>query len=242
MVDQGSGAEIMYSELYKGLGLKPEDLSKYDTPLVGFDGRIVTPKGMIKLPVQMGCEVVEVDFIMVYAYSPYTTILARPWLYAMGTVSSTLHMKVKYPIEGCVRELQSIVGVSEVSDRMTKISVQCEELEKIVLGLENDKYFQIGTQLPLAEKEEFLVFLRNNLDVFARSTYEALRVDLEFICHHLNVNLAITPRRQQPRRSSKEHAEVVKEEFNKLKKAGAIKEVFLSIMVGQHRGSQEEVR
>ena len=105
MVDQGSGAEIMYSELYKGLGLKPEDLSKYDTPLVGFDGRIVTPKGMIKLPVQMGSEVVEVDFIMVYAYSPYTTILARPWLYAMGTVSSTLHMKVKYPIEGCVREL-----------------------------------------------------------------------------------------------------------------------------------------
>ena len=116
--------------------------------------------------------------------------------------------------------------MSEVLDRMTKISVQCGELEKIVLGSENDKYFQIGTQLPLAEKEEFLVFLRNNLDVSTRSTYEALRVDLEFICHHLNVNLAITPRRQQPRRSSKEHAEVVKEEFNKLKKAGAIKEVF----------------
>lgn len=45
MVDQGSGAEIMYPDIYKGLGLKLVDLSKYDTPLVGFDGKVVTPKG-----------------------------------------------------------------------------------------------------------------------------------------------------------------------------------------------------
>lgn len=38
MIDQGSLAEIMYPNLYKGLGLKLDDLSKYDTPLVGFDG------------------------------------------------------------------------------------------------------------------------------------------------------------------------------------------------------------
>lgn len=32
MVDHGSGAKIMYPDLYKWLGLKPEDLSKYDSP------------------------------------------------------------------------------------------------------------------------------------------------------------------------------------------------------------------
>ena len=45
MVDQGSGAEIMYPNLYKRLGLKLEDLSKYDTPLVGFSGKVMTPEG-----------------------------------------------------------------------------------------------------------------------------------------------------------------------------------------------------
>lgn len=45
MVDRGSGAEIMYPDLYKKLGLKFEDLSKYDTPLVGFSGKVVTPEG-----------------------------------------------------------------------------------------------------------------------------------------------------------------------------------------------------
>ena len=38
MVDQGSGANVMYLGLFKGLGLKNEDISKYDMPLVGFDG------------------------------------------------------------------------------------------------------------------------------------------------------------------------------------------------------------
>jgi len=38
LVDQGSGAKIMYPDLYKGLNLKSEDLTTYDSPLVSFDG------------------------------------------------------------------------------------------------------------------------------------------------------------------------------------------------------------
>ena len=47
----------------------------------------------------------EVDFIVVDSYSPYTTIVARPWLHALGAVSSTLHQKMKYPSEGLVKEI-----------------------------------------------------------------------------------------------------------------------------------------
>ena len=45
LVDQGSGAEIMYPDLYKGLKLKLEDLISNDSPLVGFIGKTVVPKG-----------------------------------------------------------------------------------------------------------------------------------------------------------------------------------------------------
>jgi len=69
-------------------------------------------------------------------------------------------------------------------------------------------------------------FLKRNIDVFAWNAYEALRVDPSFICHHLNVNPFITPRKQPPQRSSKNHSDVVKDEVMKLKQAGAIKEVF----------------
>nr|XP_023880228.1 uncharacterized protein LOC111992582 [Quercus suber] len=106
MVDQGSAVEIMYPDLYKGLGLKPQDLTLYNSPLVSFEGRVVTPKGQIRLPMQTGSEVVEVDFVVVDVYSPYTTIVARPWLHTLGAVSSNLHQKVKYPSEGQVYEIR----------------------------------------------------------------------------------------------------------------------------------------
>nr|XP_023913694.1 uncharacterized protein LOC112025273 [Quercus suber]XP_023913695.1 uncharacterized protein LOC112025274 [Quercus suber] len=105
LVDEGSRVEIMYSDLYKGLNLKLEDLENYDSPLVGFDERLVTPRRMIRLPVQAGDEEVQVDFIVVEAFSPYIAILARPWFHAMGAVLSTLHLKVKYPTQGSVGEL-----------------------------------------------------------------------------------------------------------------------------------------
>ena len=104
--------------------------------------------------------------------------------------------------------------------------MKCEELEKVIIDADVEKYFQIGVQLPHWEKEELLAFLRKNVDVFSWSIYEALRVDLNFICHHLNVNPTVTPKKQPPQRSSKEHAEAVKEEVIKLKRAGEIKEVF----------------
>ena len=65
LVNQGSGAEIMYLDLYKGLNLKPEDLTTYDSPLVNFDGKVVILRGQIRLLVQVGSEVVEMDFIVV---------------------------------------------------------------------------------------------------------------------------------------------------------------------------------
>ena len=78
MVDQGSAAEIMYPDLFKGLGLKPEDLRTYSSPLVSFEGKMAVPKGQIRLPVQTRTYVVEVDFIVVNAFSSYTAIMGRP--------------------------------------------------------------------------------------------------------------------------------------------------------------------
>ena len=41
IVYQGSCAEIMYLDLYKGLNLKPKDLTTYNLPLVSFNGKVV---------------------------------------------------------------------------------------------------------------------------------------------------------------------------------------------------------
>ena len=105
IINQGRATEIMYPDLFKGLNLKPENLIAYNSPLVSFKGKMVIPKGQIRLLVQIGSDVVEVDFIVVDAFSPYTTIMGRPWLHTLGAVSFTLHQKVKYPSGDQVLEI-----------------------------------------------------------------------------------------------------------------------------------------
>ena len=111
------------------------------------------------------------DFIMVDAYSPYTAIIARPWLHVLGAVSSTLHLKVKFPSEDQIKELvgsqfvarqcllaaimhQPETGSLVSTDRgllqsRTPVSLvdetaegaKYEDLEKAVVGNDLEKFF-----------------------------------------------------------------------------------------------------
>ena len=73
------------------------------------------------MPVQTRLDVVEVDFIVVDAFSPYTAIMGRPWLHSLGIVSSTLHQKVKYPSGGQVLE---IVGSQSMARQCLIVAIQ----------------------------------------------------------------------------------------------------------------------
>ena len=103
---------------------------------------------------------------------------------------------------------------------------KCEDLVKVTIGDDPKKFFQIRSQLPQQEKEELIEFFKQNIDIFAWNTYKAPEVNPEFICHHLNVNLLIVPKKHPPWHPSKEHVEAVRAEVIRLKQAGAIKEVF----------------
>ena len=88
---------------------------------MSFEGKMVVPKGQIRLPVQVDTDVVEVDFIVVDAFSPCTAIMGRPWLHTLGVVSSTLHQKVKYPSGDQVLE---IVGSQSMARQCLVAAIQ----------------------------------------------------------------------------------------------------------------------
>lgn len=68
----------MYPNLYEALGLTLGDLTQYDTPLVAFDGTVITLASQVRLTVVVGGREELVDFIVVHSYSSYTTILRHP--------------------------------------------------------------------------------------------------------------------------------------------------------------------
>ena len=94
-----------------------------------------SPRGQIRLPVQTGSDVVEVDFIVVNAFSPYTAIMSRPWLHYLGAISSTLHQKVKYPSGGQVLE---IVGSQSMARQCLIATIQHKPETGTSASKEND--------------------------------------------------------------------------------------------------------
>lgn len=73
--------------------------------------------------------------------------------------------------------------VPEVVLRTESNKVSSEELERVAIGQDEEKYFQVRSQLPSLEKAALVKFLEGNIDVFAWSTYDALGTDPGFICH-----------------------------------------------------------
>ena len=71
-----------------------------------------------------------------------------------------------------------------------------------------------------------LLFLMQNVDVFAWSPYEVPGVDTEFIVHKLNVDPSFPPKKQNPRKAAKEHVDAVKLEVQRLKEAGVLRKIF----------------
>ena len=103
---------------------------------------------------------------------------------------------------------------------------KCDDLERVVVGSNTEKFFQVGARMPPQEKEELVKFLKGNIDVFSWDACDTPGINPNFICHHLNVNPSVTPKKQSPWRPFREHAEAIREEVTKLKRAGVIKEVF----------------
>ena len=223
-------------------------------PLVLFDGRVVILKGQISLPVNMEGKEVMVTFIVVRSFSLYTEILGRSWIHAMRAVPSTLHVNVKFPTEygiAVVRGNQQMarkclvaaVGwkgkqveqkettkkaySKQLSKPRGEVRASCaEKLMKVKIFPDTDRYFQIGTSMKNQDKVEMLLFLMQNVDVFAWSPYEVPRVDPEFIVHKLNVDPSFPPKKQKLRRAAKEHVDAVNLEVQKLKETGVIREIF----------------
>ncbi|XP_030923176.1 uncharacterized protein LOC115950066 [Quercus lobata] len=217
----------MYPDLFEGFRLKNQDLMKYDTSLVSFDGRVVIVEGKISLHVNMERKEVMVTFIVVKSFSPYTAILGRPWIHAMGVVPSTLHVKVKFPTEQGVAIVR---GSQQVARQclVATVSWKGKQAEQKETTKETSLYFQIGTSMKNQDKVEMLLFLMQNVNAFAWSLYEVPGVDPDFIVHKFNVDPSFHPKKQKLRRAANEHVDAVKLEVQRLKEAGVIREIFLS--------------
>ena len=70
-----------------------------------------------------------------------------------------------------------------------------EELIRVRILSNFDRYFQVGASMSDQGRVETLLFLIQNIDMFAWSLYKVLGVDPEFIVHKLNVDPSFLPKK-----------------------------------------------
>ncbi|GAV68476.1 hypothetical protein CFOL_v3_11979 [Cephalotus follicularis] len=156
---------------------------------------MIHPLGSINLPVVTGTAPrqtqVEMTFLVVDAPSPYNAIVGRLGLNLMEAILSTRHLLMKFPTRFGVREVRGdqqaarqcyktaisdkgkdkalpIANVELRGDMEPERPQPVEDVLQVPMEEgDNEKVFQVGSQLREAEKGELITFLRNYKDVFA---------------------------------------------------------------------------
>ncbi|XP_057950900.1 uncharacterized protein LOC131145724 [Malania oleifera] len=252
LVDNGSSANIMFWSVLVEMKIGKERLKPVSTPLVGFGGDTVHPLGTITLPVTIGTTPQQVttltEFLVVDRPSVYNVILGRPFLNTVRAVTSTYHLKVKFPTpqgigyakgdQAAARScyVMALKGKMEAKEALTvedlevrgeypQISTLHEDIKHIPLQGHQERSVQIGNHLPDTVKAELTELLNEFSDLFAWSAADMPGIDPAVIEHRLQVNPNHRPVKQKKRSFAMERIKIIDEEVTKLLQANFIREV-----------------
>ena len=107
--------------------------------------------------------------------------------------------------------------VAEPTEALADISLDESNLERCT---------RVGVDLEGKIKEDFVQFLKKNIDVFTWSHEDMPAIDPSIITHHLNVCPSFKPVQQKKRVFAPERDNAIKDEVQKLMAAKFIREVY----------------
>ncbi|KAI5445748.1 hypothetical protein KIW84_013834 [Lathyrus oleraceus] len=100
LVDTGSSLNVLPKKALTKLDCDDATLRPSNLVVRAFDGSKRAVCGEVELPVKIGPQVFKSTFYVMDIQPAYNCLLGRPWIHAVGAVTSTLHQKLKYGLEG----------------------------------------------------------------------------------------------------------------------------------------------
>ena len=181
------------------LKLDPKRLRPFDSLLFSFSGDRVYPRGIVTLTVTVGTYLVQLtrqlNFLVVDCPSSYNVIIGRPTLNKWKAATSTYCLKVKFPTNNGVGEVkedqvlarecyQAVLAAKEnhtwVIEEKDEDKVEVLETVELADG-QATKTTRISTTLSPGIRAKLIQFLKENLDVFARSHEDMPSIPPEII-------------------------------------------------------------
>ncbi|XP_017624607.1 uncharacterized protein LOC108468225 [Gossypium arboreum] len=100
LVDNESTLNVLPWATLNSLPIDSSHMKTCQNIVRAFDGTERKVMGRIELPLQIGPNTYEVDFIVMNIKLSYNCLLGRPWIHSAGAVPSSLHQKLKMVTEG----------------------------------------------------------------------------------------------------------------------------------------------
>jgi hypothetical protein len=248
LIDNGSSADILYWTAFSQMKISQDKMRPIRTPLVGFAGEKVQPIGVITLLITAGAAPkqasVMADFLVIDRPSAYNAIIGRPTLNKLRAITSTYHLKMKFPTDNGIGEVRGDqVAARNCYNITLRDPIKRETLEVKIdnpgQGMQKaepaedmdeveidgpDKKVKVGSQLSREIRDKLKHFLQSNKDVFAWTHEDMPGIDPSVIVHQLNVDPSSKPVKQKRRSFAPERNQAAAEEVEKLLQAGFIKE------------------
>ncbi|KAL0352472.1 UNVERIFIED_CONTAM: hypothetical protein Scaly_1635900 [Sesamum calycinum] len=195
---------------------------------------MIEPLREVTLPLSLGSypkrSTKMVKFLVVKVSSAYNIILGRPSLNLFHAIASTFHMKLKFPTSDGVREAMGDERMDAPEETFGKIDGErrvevVEELKGINLSENDEKTTKIGTTMRPSTEEHLIQLLKKNTEVFAWTMTDLHEISPDVITHKLNVNPNAKPVKQKKRMFGAQRSQAIKEEVDKMLKAGYMRPV-----------------
>ncbi|XP_016676472.1 uncharacterized protein [Gossypium hirsutum] len=100
LVDNGSALNVLPLSTLNRLPIDDSHMKTCQNVVRAFDSTKRKVMGRIDIPLEIGPNIYEVDFLVMDIKPSYNFLLGRPWIHSAGAVPSSLHQKLKLVTDG----------------------------------------------------------------------------------------------------------------------------------------------
>ncbi|XP_016721860.1 uncharacterized protein [Gossypium hirsutum] len=138
LIDNGFTLNVLPWYTLNHLPIDSSHMKTCQNIVRAFDGTERKVMGRIEIPLQIGPNAYEVDFLVMDIKPSYNCLLGRPWIHSAGAVPSSLHQKLKMVTEG------RLITINTEEDIIASVTSDAPYVE-------NDKeaFITEGSRIPI---------------------------------------------------------------------------------------------